>query len=110
MKQAPRNQSATAKPKRSSAATTVVLSGELTVGTVTAAHAQLEQALAQAASALTVDLTAVESIDTAGLQLLLYSKSQSERLDKEFKLANISEPVKAYLQRFNVATTQGALL
>src|SRR3546814_18685354 len=61
---------AVAKAKESAAAHRVLTLGpELRIGTVQALHASLREALASGED-ITLDATAVQSADTAGLQLL----------------------------------------
>jgi len=82
------------------------LDGELTIYQAATAKAELERALS-AAPALEIDLAGVTELDTAGLQLLLWSKQEGERRGCTVRLINHSEPVLTVLTLLNVDRALG---
>lgn len=80
--------------------TRLALQGELTV----VAAAQLRQRLIEAvgsSSALTLDLSAVEEIDLACLQLLFATRRSAQNGDKTFRLVGVDNPAVAQAVRTN---------
>lgn len=79
-----------AEPRR------IALEGELTV--MTAAE-QLDRLLAalRGSNGLRVDLSEIEQVDTAGLQVLLVARREAERLHLRFELGAPGESVAAAL-------------
>jgi phospholipid transport system transporter-binding protein len=71
------------------------LDGPLTVDTVAGIFAQT---LDYSAEQLTLDLSSVSEIDSAGLSLLVYWKQQAVRKNCGLKLQNLPEQVKSMIR------------
>ena len=74
----------------------VTLDGELTIMTAAGHKDRLLTALA-GSGGLRVDLSAVEEVDTAGLQVLLLARREAEQLSLPFELAAPAPDVAAVL-------------
>lgn len=75
----------------------VLLSGELTIQTVGERRAELFEALDAAqrvgAPSVELDLTGVNELDTAGLQLLLVAQREAAHDDRPLRLVAMSQTV-----------------
>jgi anti-anti-sigma factor len=70
--------------------------GELTIVTVTEQNRRL-QALLSGEAGVTIDLSGVTEVDTAGLQVLLLALREAERIGVPLQFHSPSEPVRAVL-------------
>jgi anti-anti-sigma factor len=70
--------------------------GELTIVTVAAQNQRL-QALLTGDAAVSVDLSGVTEVDTAGLQVLLLAVREAERVGVPLQFHSPSAPVRAVL-------------
>lgn len=86
--------------------TRVVLSGECTIYTVADIKAALVQAMA-ATDKVEVDLSGVTEVDTAGVQLMLIAKRNS---DKKVVFSNHPPSVLRLVDLANLGETLGDLL
>jgi anti-anti-sigma factor len=86
--------------------TSVPLEGALTIYTAADRKAALLQAI-EPASAVEFDLALVDEIDCAGLQLLILTKREAERLGGQFHLSNHSPVVIAALNLSGLAGVFG---
>lgn len=68
--------------------TTLTLDGELTIYSVTAAHKTLSELFDAFVSPVSLDVSRVSEIDTAGVQLLLFVKKQLGECDKAIYISN----------------------
>lgn len=57
--------------------------------------------------ALDLDLSAVGDIDTAGVQILILAKRESQRLDHQMRIVAHSQAVRAVLEAYNMLTYFG---
>jgi anti-anti-sigma factor len=79
----------------------LALQGELTISQAAALHAQLLEAVAAGVQQL--DLGGITECDSAGVQLLLAARhSVAARQGRTLRLAPVSEPVRATLQRYGL--------
>ena len=85
----------------------LVIEGELTIY-VAAELKEKIAALLAAEDAAEIDLSQTSEIDTAGLQLLLLAKSESDRLNKTIAFSQPSEAVLECWQLCNVSEFFGA--
>ena len=70
-------------------------SGQINAASVELLQQQFVEALsAQACSSLSIDMSQVEALDSAGLMLLVSTLTLAQRLDKRFSLFEISPPVR----------------
>ncbi|UQU67902.1 STAS domain-containing protein [Couchioplanes caeruleus] len=74
----------------------LAVDGELTVLTAAAQKERLIGAL-QTSSGLRVDLSGVDEVDTAGLQVLLLARREADRLNVPFELGPVRGGVAAVL-------------
>lgn len=70
--------------------------GELTIMTVSEQNQRL-QALLTGDTAVSVDLSGVTEVDTAGLQVLLLARQEAERIGVPLRFHSPSDPVRAVL-------------
>ncbi len=70
--------------------------GELTIMTIAEQNQRL-QALLTGDTAVTVDLSGVTEVDTAGLQVLLLARREAERVGVTLRFHSPSEPVRVVL-------------
>ncbi|MFI5495769.1 lipid asymmetry maintenance protein MlaB [Actinoplanes sp. NPDC051859] len=82
----------------------VGLEGELTIMTAGEQKDRLLTAL-EGSAGLRVDLSAVEEIDTAGLQVLLLAQREAERLNLAFELGGSAGSVAAVCALAGLAGT-----
>lgn len=75
----------------------VRLAGDVTVAEAAAAKAMLIEALESGERAVTVDLSGVTELDTAGLQVLLLARRMSLQCDVALSFDSPSEPVRQVL-------------
>ncbi len=75
----------------------VRLAGDLTVAEAAAAKATLIEALESGERAVTVELSEVTELDTAGLQVLLLARRMSLECDVALSFDRPSEPVRNVL-------------
>jgi anti-anti-sigma factor len=78
------------------------IEGEFNIYSAADSKQQLMDALNEHA-ALTVELDAVEEIDTTGVQLLLWLKREAERLNKPLTLTGASPAVQEVITLLNLA-------
>ena len=69
-------------------------------------HAQVAQQLT--AGSVAIDLSALQGIDGAGVQLLLWAEAAAERQGAHFSIAAASEPVRQVFEFLHVFPGQGA--
>lgn len=81
--------------------TQVMVGEELTIYTAAEIKSTLV-GLLQEHSQLELDLSTVEELDSAGLQILLLLKLESQRLQKQFHIVRHSEAVIAVLEMLNL--------
>lgn len=79
------------------------LAGELTIYTA-AGHKEPLLALVQAAPRATLDLSGVTEVDSAGLQLLIMSKLEAERIDHKIEFVNHSDAVIETIELCNLSS------
>ena len=84
------------------ACTRITLDGALTVYEAVDAKRELLQALAASAE-LEIDVTGLDELDTAGLQLLLLLRRESLRAAKPVRLAGGSHALAEVLDRYGLA-------
>ena len=82
------------------------VSGEVLNPSLPDLKQQLEGLLTQQEAALQVDLAGVESIDTAGLQVLLAARTSALRSNRNLHLCNASEVVQHTLNRTGLGFLQ----
>jgi anti-anti-sigma factor len=71
----------------------LVFKGQMTVSVVEAIHSKLEPLLEEVLPDVVLDLSGVNEIDVAGLQLIIAVKNSSE-CEGSFRIKAISPPVK----------------
>jgi anti-anti-sigma factor len=81
--------------------TTLAIVDDMTIYNAEAQKIRLMQALAESA-ALALDLTGVNEIDTAGLQLLLLARREAEATGKDMHIASLSSAVQELLAFCNL--------
>lgn len=84
----------------------LVVSGALTIYDAAAAKGQLLDALAKSTE-LEIDLSAVDELDTAGLQLLILLKREAVKAGKHIHLVQHSAASLEVLDRYNLASYFG---
>jgi anti-anti-sigma factor len=84
----------------------LTLAGEMTIYAASELHGRLIGAL-DACGALAIDLSAIDEIDSAGLQLLLLARQHATVAGKPFALAAISRPVGELLALYELAALFG---
>jgi len=84
------------------ARTRITLDGAMTVYEAVDAKRDLLQALA-GSTALEIDVTGLDEVDTAGLQLLLLLRRESLRAAKPLRLAGSSQALAEVLDRYGLA-------
>lgn len=82
------------------------LAGEMTIYAASDLHRQLLAHFGDCGG-MALDLSAVEEIDCAALQLLLCARQHATAAGKAFELAAISRPVGALLDLFGLAAFFG---
>ncbi|MFP6848409.1 MAG: STAS domain-containing protein [Pseudomonas sp.] len=75
----------------------LILEGALSIYTAADTKPQLSAAL-QGAIALQIDLSQIEEFDCAGLQLLLATQEQAQRMDIPLQFIGASTPITELLQ------------
>ncbi|NTV09266.1 MAG: STAS domain-containing protein [Zoogloea sp.] len=88
------------------AVTPFVADPELTIYHAEEARAHLLQALEER-PALTLDLSNVSEIDTAGIQLLVMARREAERLKKPMAVVAASQAVREVADFFNLSALIG---
>lgn len=83
------------KPTRHDGATLLSLSGGLTIFQAAERKPQLLHALSQAEQGLSLDLSGVDEIDSAGIQLLLLTRREARRSGRTLDVAAYSPAVLA---------------
>ena len=83
------------------------LSGELTIYAAAEAKARLGPYLEAAAEPLELDLSGIEELDTAGVQVLLWLKREAERKHRPVCLASHSQAVIEVFDLLKVAAVFG---
>lgn len=79
------------------------LAGELTIYTA-AGHKDQLLALVQAADESMLDLSGVTEVDSAGLQLLIMSKVEAERIGHKIEFVNHSDAVIETIELCNLSS------
>lgn len=79
----------------------VVLEGDLTIYTVTQ-YKEIVLTGVQASSEPAIDLSQVDEIDSAGMQLLLFAREEAQRLEKQVRLIGCHPTVMKLLQLFGL--------
>ncbi|MBW4468680.1 MAG: STAS domain-containing protein [Pegethrix bostrychoides GSE-TBD4-15B] len=75
--------------------TIIQLSGQISSATIAELQQQLVEALAATAcSSLSLDMSQVEALDSAGLMLLVSTLTLAQRLNKQFSLFGVSPSVR----------------
>lgn len=85
---------------------TLRVKGDMTIYTAEALKMHLFNALC-AGNALEIDLSAVDEMDTAGLQLLVGVKREAQRLGKKLSLVQHSPATMQILDLFNMSAYFG---
>lgn len=80
----------------------LTLAGEMTIYAAAELQSRLLASL-DAGSGLQIDLSAIEEIDSAGLQLLLLARQHALATGQLFALAAPSRPVRELLELYNLA-------
>jgi len=80
----------------------LIVNGELTIYNVTLAKSMLLDDIQNTIDPITIDLTQVSDIDTAGVQLLLFTKKIFIDNNKQIHLKKSNEYVDSVLKSFNV--------
>ena len=81
-------------------ATQLALQGQLTVDNAATLHHRLVEVVQQS-EAVTLDLSLVEKIDLACLQLLFATQKSSRNSNKAFSLAGVDNPVVSHALQMN---------
>lgn len=79
----------------------LVFGGELTIYSASALFNEHIKAL-QMEDSISLDLSEVEEIDTAGAQILLFLFAEAARQEKSCQLTAFSEAVGRYIRLFNL--------
>jgi anti-sigma B factor antagonist len=87
---------------------TLRIEGEMTVQRAVELRDALLGALEQQVSAVDVDLSGVNELDTAGVQLLLLAKRTALARSKQLRLVGQSSAVVQVLETFNLVAYFGA--
>ncbi len=90
--------------KNTKSGSTFLCDGELTIYTVTAAKSELLTDFENTIDPIALDLKQVSELDTAGVQLLLFTKKIMADNNKRIYLKNSNERVDGILNNFDVAT------
>ena len=93
---------ATSITSLANACTRITLDGAMTVYEAVDAKRDLLQALAASAE-LEIDITGLDEVDTAGLQLLLLLRRESLRTAKPVRLAGSSPALAEVLDRYGLS-------
>lgn len=80
----------------------LVCEGELTIYTVAEAKSTLLAPLEENVDSVALDLSAVNSLDTAGLQLILFAKTVLADSNKHLGIKKSNEHVDSILQAFDL--------
>ncbi|MFZ2853343.1 MAG: STAS domain-containing protein [Rhodocyclaceae bacterium] len=80
----------------------LTLTGEMTIYAAAELHGRLLAALDDC-SALQIDLSAIEEVDSAGLQLLIVGRQHALATGKPLGLAALSRPVRELLELYGLA-------
>ncbi len=84
----------------------LMLDGAMTIYNAAEIKSQLLQAL-NSAPTLELDLSHVSEMDTAGFQLLVMAKRESQRLDRSLHIIGHSPAVQEVIEFFNMAAFFG---
>lgn len=95
------------KVKKSGTACKVCIDGEMTIYTVTELKNRLIRSLSHG-EATEIDLGGVTEMDTAGLQLLLLARRESEKLGKSLRLTQQSPAVLDIFEGYRMEAYFGA--
>lgn len=90
--------------KHAKSGSTFLCDGELTIYTVAAAKAELLNDSDNSIDPIALDLKHVSELDTAGVQLLLFTKKIMADNNKRIYLKHSNEYVDGVLNNFDVAT------
>ena len=82
---------------------TLRLEGELSIVEAARQHAVLSACLADHAGDLTLELDALESCDSAGVQLLLATRRELQARGQRLHIASCSDAVRAALGTYGLA-------
>ncbi len=96
----------TYKPTHPNGQATLQLTGALTIYTAAEAKAEIPARMAKAGTQ-TLDLSGVEELDTAGVQLLLWLKREAANQGKALVLAHHSPAVLEILDLLKLTATFG---
>lgn len=80
----------------------LTLAGEMTIYAAAELHRRLLAALDDC-GALQIDLSAIEEIDSTGLQLLIVARQHALAAGKPFGLSALSAPVRELLELYDLA-------
>jgi anti-sigma B factor antagonist len=88
--------------KKSKGSQILICDGELTIYTVAKAKSELLSPIDEGVDSVVLDLSAVSSLDTAGLQLILFAKSILADSNKRLRIKKSNEHIDSILQAFNL--------
>lgn len=89
--------------KNTTSGSSLILEGELTIYTVSLTHAKLLENYDDAFDPVAIDASNVSEIDTAGVQLLLFTKKIFADNNKRFYLEKSNPQVDSVLNTLDVA-------
>ncbi len=89
--------------KNTASGSSLILEGELTIYTVSLTHAKLLESYDDAVDPVAIDVSNISEIDTAGVQLLLFTKKLFADNNKRFYLAKSNPQVDSVLNCLDVA-------
>lgn len=86
--------------KKTKTGHTLILDGELTIYTVAAAKKSLLGTIDELVESVALDLRGITKLDTAGLQLLLFTQQIMADSNKHFYVKNSNEHVEGIFSAF----------
>jgi len=89
--------------KNTTSGSSLILEGELTIYTVSVTHAKLLESYDDAIDPVAIDASNISEIDTAGVQLLLFTKKMFADNNKRLYLEKSNPQVDNVLNTLDVA-------
>lgn len=87
-------------------ASRLIVDGNMTIYNAQEVKRQLVTAV-RSSAVLELDLSHVGEMDTAGVQLLIMAKQESQRLDKTLRIIAHSDPVREIIEFYNMGAFFG---
>jgi len=85
---------------------TLALTGELTIQAASAVRDQVLAALQESSTSITLDLSQVEAIDSAGVQILLAARRTAASRELRLAVTGLTTPIAEALAVYGLDTPQ----